>query len=254
MRRRRLIQGGATLAGLAWSHLLLGPGRAQSLPLQITWLFHSCVLFEGEGYRVLVNPFRPIGCTAGYPAPRVLADLVLISSRLFDEGAIEDLPGSPQILFRPGDYQIQGRRVQGVRMAHDNTTPRGERFGINVGWRWGLAGLEIVHLGGAAAPITREQEILLARPDLLFVPVGGGPKNYDPEGARAAIEVLRPRVVIPTMYRTAAADDRCDLVELSAFLSLYPAGSIRFLGSTSLSLTAEALPSSLQIWVFPETA
>jgi len=253
MRRRYLLRSGAVLAGLAASG---GKQvRAQAAAVQITWLHHSCVLLEGGGRRILVNPFLPMGCTAGFPVPRVLADLVLISSRLLDEGGgIEGLPGSPQILFRPGDYQIQGMRVQGVRMAHDNTTPRGERFGINVGWRWQLAGLDIVHLGGAAAPITREQEILFRQPDLLFIPVGGGPKNYDPQGAQAAIAVLQPKLVIPTMYRTPAADDQCELVDRQAFLSLYAASQIRFLEATTLSLSPEQIPAALEVWVFPETA
>ena len=258
MQRRHLIQqifrSGATLAGLGTGAFWHKSVQAQPASVQITWLHHSCVLFEGEGRRILVNPFRQLGCTAGYSAPHVLADLVLISSRLFDEGFLEGLPGSPQILFQPGDYQIQGMRVQGVRMAHDNTTPRGERFGINVGWRWTLAGLTIVHLGGAAAPMTREQEILLRQPDLLFIPVGGGPKNYDPQGAQAAITVLQPKLVIPTMYRTSAADDQCELVDRQAFLNFYPASQIRFLESTTLTLSPAQLPSGLQIWAFPETA
>ncbi len=219
------------------------PGTIEFTPgpssegLQLTWLHHSCVLFEAGGQRFLVNPFRPLGCTAGYPAPRVPADLVLLSSRLFDEGALDVVPGNPRVLFQPGDYQIDGIRVQGVRM------PRGPRFGVNVGWRWSMAGIDIVHLGGAALPITREQSILLSRPDLLLVPVGGGPKNYDPAGAKAAIEALQPKLVIPTMYRTAAAEGaQCELVPLQEFLSLFPAAAIQPAASNPLILSAQALP------------
>ncbi|MFN9735914.1 MAG: MBL fold metallo-hydrolase, partial [Microcystis sp.] len=31
--------------------------------LLVQWLGHSCFLFTGGGQRVLVNPFRAIGCT-----------------------------------------------------------------------------------------------------------------------------------------------------------------------------------------------
>lgn len=173
MKRRQLLQASAGLLGsLAVGGQRAGAQTGGSLEftpqsLQLTWLHHSCVLFEGEGKRFLVNPFRPAGCTAGYPAPSVAADLVLLSSRLLDEGALDVVPGNPRVLFQPGDYFIDGIRVQGVRM------PRGPRFGLNVGWRWRMAGIDIVHLGGALQPIGREQSILLARPDLLLVPVGG---------------------------------------------------------------------------------
>lgn len=213
--------------------------------LGLTWLNHSCVLCQGGPLQILVNPFRPIGCTAGYGTPSVPADLVLISSRLFDEGAIEVVPGNPRVLFQPGDYRIEGIRIQGVRMAHDVFTPNGDRFGINVAWRWTQQGIDIVHLGGAAAPITRDQEILLAQPDLMFVPVGGGPKNYDPEGARAAIEALSPKIVVPTMYRTEAADpEACDLVLLTEFLSLFPPAAIQQAPSDTVILSPENLPTS----------
>ena len=38
--------------------------------LTITWLGHTCFLFEGGDTKVLVNPFRQIGCTAGYRDPK----------------------------------------------------------------------------------------------------------------------------------------------------------------------------------------
>ncbi|MGQ9838287.1 MAG: MBL fold metallo-hydrolase [Cyanobacteriota bacterium] len=255
MKRRQLLQTGAGVLGSMAVGLRVGaqttpeadiapPTSLEFTPspslegVQLTWLHHSCVLFEAGGTRFLVNPFRPVGCTAGYPAPQVPADLVLLSSRLLDEGALDVVPGNPRVLFQPGDYQIDGIRIQGVRM------PRGPRFGVNVGWRWSMAGIDIVHLGGAALPITREQAILLSRPDLLLVPVGGGPKNYDPAGAKAAIEALQPKLVIPTMYRTAAADEaQCELVPLQEFLSLFPATALQPAASNPLILSAQALPS-----------
>jgi hypothetical protein len=69
--------------------------------LTVQSLGHTCFLFTGGGLRVLVNPFRPIGCTTGYRPPKVNTDLVLISSRLFDEGVVEGLPGNPTLLYEP---------------------------------------------------------------------------------------------------------------------------------------------------------
>ncbi|NJL99389.1 MAG: MBL fold metallo-hydrolase [Synechococcaceae cyanobacterium SM2_3_2] len=217
------------------------PSGEVGLGVSLTWLQHSCVLFEDPALRVLVNPFRAIGCTAGYAEPAIDADLVLISSRLFDEGYLQIVPGNPRVLLEAGDYRVDGIRFQGVRMAHDATTPQGNRFGTNVGWRWTQGGVDIVHLGGAAAPINREQSILLARPDLLLIPVGGGPKNYDPQGARAAIDALQPKLVIPTMYRTEAADDSCELGSLDAFLSLV-GGAVQQSPGNTLLVTPQSFP------------
>lgn len=211
--------------------------------LKIQWLGHTCFLFVGDGLRFLVNPFRNVGCTAGYRSPQVGADLVLISSRLLDEGDTEGLPGNPRLLFEPGAYQFRGKQIQGIRMHHDRQG--GRRFGINVAWGWTLAGIKILHLGGAAAPIATDQQILMGRPDLLFVPVGGGPKSYKPEEARQAIETLQPKLVIPTQYRTRAANpDACDILPVDEFISAMQGTPIEKVDSDSIELTPASLPKT----------
>ena len=247
MKRRRLMR--YAQAALVAS---LGTGvaaRFQSSQAQtrnslsIQWFGHTCFLFTGGGQRVLVNPFRTIGCTAKYRPPRATADLVLISSRLLDEGVVEGLPGKPKLLFEPGIYRTNGLEIQGIRTLHDRVG--GFRFGTNIAWLWKQAGIKILHLGGIASPISLEQKILMGRPDVLLVPVGGSAKAYTPEEAKAAIATLEPKVVIPTQYRTqAAAADACDLVPLDSFLSLMSGTPIRRIGEDSISLTPGGLPSS----------
>jgi L-ascorbate metabolism protein UlaG (beta-lactamase superfamily) len=247
MNRRQIIQRLSFLLGsipwaTSWAQSEFSPPVAAE-GLILTWLNHSCVLFQGGSFRILVNPFRSLGCTAGYPPPKVEVDLVLLSSRLFDEGGLDVVPGDPRVLFQSGAYQVEGITLQGVSMAHDDLTPKGQRFGTNVGWRWQQMGIDIVHLGGAAAPITREQEILLAKPDLLLIPVGGGPKNYDAPEARAAIETLQPKLVIPTMYRTEAAGPECELSSLNDFLELFPPASIQKAPANTVVLFPNNFPT-----------
>ncbi|MEO0854373.1 MAG: MBL fold metallo-hydrolase [Cyanobacteria bacterium J06648_11] len=248
MERRRFLQLASGLAGGVVAGRT-GVSWAQESGLTLTWLNHSCVLLASGGRRILVNPFRPVGCTEGYPAPDVEADLVLLSSQLLDEGSLESVPGDPRVLFEPGDFDIDGLKFKGVRMDHD--TNNGFRFGTNVAWRWTMGGVNIVHLGGAAAPITREQNILLDRPDVIFVPVGGGPKNYDAPGAIAAIEALSPKLVIPTMFRASGASESCMLASVDAFLSGMSSTPVTRLDSTQLALSPSQFESeTMRIAVF----
>ncbi|ELS04941.1 putative Zn-dependent hydrolase of beta-lactamase fold [Xenococcus sp. PCC 7305] len=224
MKRRQLIRYGGTslltAIGILGSNFS-SPIQAQSgkNSVTITYLGHTCFLFSGNGIKVLVNPFLPLGCTAGYKAPTVVADLVLISSFLLDEGAIEEVAGNPQIITNPGDYKVKNIVFKGISTPHD--LEGGRRFGQNIAWRWNQGGVNLLHLGGAAAPISLEEQILMGSPDVLLLPVGGGVKAYNPEQAMQAIEVLKPRVVIPTQYLTNAADkENCDLVAVDDFLAL----------------------------------
>jgi L-ascorbate metabolism protein UlaG (beta-lactamase superfamily) len=245
MKRRQLIQyAGASLAASMGTGIVMQgrSAQAQSSAVTIQSLGHSCFLFTGDGRRILVNPFRPIGCTAGYRAPRVGTDLVMISSRLFDEGVIEGLPGNPRILDEPGVYEFSGMQVQGIRTDHDDV--KGKRFGVNVVWRWNQGGVTILHMGGAAAPITVEQQILMGRPDIVLIPVGNGPKAYTPEEAKTAVQALSPKLIIPTQYRTQAADaSACDILPLDNFLSLMSGTPVERVGD-SLAVSKSNLPSS----------
>jgi L-ascorbate metabolism protein UlaG (beta-lactamase superfamily) len=216
--------------------------QAQNAGVTIQWLGHMSFLFTGDGRKILTNPFRPIGCTANYRAPNVNADLVMISSSLFDEGYLQNLPGDPRILAEPGTYNINTLQVQGIQVSHDREG--GRRFGENVIWKWNQGGLTLVHMGGAAAPIEVEQQILIGRPDVLMVPVGGGPKAYTAEEAVQAIQTLRPKIIIPTQYLTQAADrENCDITELEDFLKLMPGTPVSRASGDTVSLQPSGLPA-----------
>lgn len=245
MKRRQLLHyASATFASTLGLGLASGyqASKAQSSGVTITALGHTCFLFSGGGQRVLVNPFKAIGCTQGYAEPSVGADLVLLSSRLFDEGFLGDRYANTQVIDEPGDYTVSGIAIQGVSMPHDRLS--GRRFGNNIAWVWNQGGVNIVHLGGAAASLAVEDKILIGRPDVLLVPVGGGPKAYTPEEAVEAITALSPKVVIPTHYRTQAADaESCDIVGVDEFTKLM-AGTPTTQGDNTLSISPGSLPSS----------
>ncbi|MGL5082913.1 MAG: MBL fold metallo-hydrolase [Microcoleaceae cyanobacterium] len=254
MKRRRFIHLAQTGALSVFTTVLatsLTPSwRARSLrataqgsnsALNIQWLGHTCFLFTGGGLRILVNPFRPIGCTAGYRNPKVNTDLVLISSRLLDEGSVDAFPGNPSLLYEPGVYQFEDTKVQGIRTIKDRK--QGRQFGTNVAWLWNQAEIKILHLGGLAGSIDLEERILIGRPDVLFVPVGGGPKSYTPEEAKQAISILKPKVIVPTHYKTAASDPKtCDLAPLDDFLSVMQGTPVQPVGKDTLVLNRNQLP------------
>ncbi len=213
--------------------------------LSVQWLGHTCFLFTGSDRTVLVNPFRPIGCTQGYRPPKANPDFVLITSRLLDEGVTESLTGNFKLLFEPGLYQFLGKQLNGIGMEKDRGTG-GRKLSPNIAWRWVQGGIDILHLGGVASPITLEQKILMVRPDLLLLPVGGGVKSYNPEEAKQVFLTLNPKMVIPMHYRTQAADaNTCDLVAVNEFLGLMENQKnviIRRSDSDNITINAANLP------------
>ncbi|HBQ99104.1 MAG TPA: Zn-dependent hydrolase, partial [Cyanobacteria bacterium UBA11691] len=91
---------------------------------------------------------------------------------------------------------------------------------------------------------TVEQKILIGRPDVVFIPVGGGPKAYSPEEAKAALEILKAKIVIPTHYQTQQADPQvCDLARVDEFLALMNGTTVQRIAGDLLTLQANSLPN-----------
>ena len=240
MKRRQLIRyGGVGLAtaiasGMMRSQSSFAQDANSSESLTIQYLGHTCFLFTGSGLTVLVNPYESAGCTAGYTLPDIEPDVVLTSSFLLDEGAIDAVAGDPQVFSDRGTHTIQNLKFQGFSTPHDREG--GRRFGNNVAWRWTQGGVDILHLGGAAAPLATEDKILLSGTDVLLTPVGGGMKAYNPEEARQAVKVLNPKMVIPTHYRTSASNkESCDLASVDEFLTLVQDLEVSQVGSDRLT-------------------
>ena len=223
MKRRQLIRyGGMGMATALASGLIFRPNQAIAQAtngVTVQYLGHTCFLFTGDGIKILVNPYQTVGCTAGYVLGDLQPDVVLVSSFLLDEGAVETVKGNPRVISKRGSYDFGGVKFQGFSLAHDRED--GRRFGNNIAWRWTQGGVDILHLGGAAGELATEDKILLGGTDILLTPVGGGMKAYNAREARKIVKVLNPKMVIPTHYRTAAASkENCDLTTVDEFLGL----------------------------------
>ena len=223
---------GRAILSLAASTMLAGfSGTAvQAAGVSITSYGHSALLIRGGGQSVLVNPFRAVGCAAGLAEPRVSANVTLVSSELPDEGA---RIGGGTYLSKPGSYRVGGMDLEGFSAPHDRMG--GRRFGNATIWRWQQGGLNFAHLGGTAAPLSGEDRVLLGRPDVLIIGVGGGGKVYDGEEAAEVVKQLNPRRVIPVQYVNGEAPSGCDQGGVQPFLDAMGGTQVRQVGP-SLSL------------------
>ena len=230
----------AALGGLALSLTATGLPALANGGVTITSYGHSALLIQGGGASVLINPFRAVGCATGLAEPRVNANVILASSRLFDEGAAV---ASGTMLSSPGSYRLAGLRIEGIAVAHDRFG--GRRFGKATLWRWKQGGLEFAHLGGTAAPLSAEDQVLLGKPDVLIVGVGGGAKVYDGTEAAAVVRQLAPRRVIPVQYVSGPTPKTCDQTSVEPFLKAMAGTPVKRVGRV-LSLPGK-LGNSLQI-------
>jgi len=218
-----------TLA-LSTALLAAGPALAGS-GVTITSYGHSALLISGGGASVLINPFKAVACATGLAEPRVSATVVLASSRLLDEGAPV---ARGKMLVDPGSYKVGGLAIEGIAGPHDRVG--GRRFGQSTLWRWKQGGLDIAHLGGTAARLSPSDKVMLGRPDVLIIGVGGGAKVYTGAEAAEVVRELQPRRVIPVQYVSGKTTPKdCDQTSVQPFLDAMAGTPVKRTGR-SLSL------------------
>ena len=239
----RLLSHLTLSAALVAGSTLAGPSAIAGGGVSITSYGHSALLIKGGGKTVLINPFKAVGCAAGLAEPRVSADVILASSTLRDEGANV---ARGKLLVKPGSYRVAGLQIEGIAAPHDRFG--GRRFGQATLWRWKQGGLEIAHLGGTAGSLGPSDRVLLGRPDVLIIGVGGGAKVYDGAEAAEVVRELQPRRVIPVQYVSGRKPPKdCDQGGVEPFLKAMAGTKVNRPG-TSLNLPGK-LGDSLVIEV-----
>jgi L-ascorbate metabolism protein UlaG (beta-lactamase superfamily) len=205
---------------LAAAAVALPLAASANTGVTITSYGHSALLIQGGGAKVLVNPFKAVACASGLAEPRVSANVILASSLLLDEGAPV---AKGKFLSQPGSYRLAGLKIEGISAPHDRFG--GRRFGQATLWRWNQGGLSFAHLGGTAAQLSPEDRVLLGKPDVLIVGVGGGAKVYD--GAEAAAVV---RELAPKRYVSGKTPANCDQSSVEPFLEAMKGTSVKRVG------------------------
>jgi L-ascorbate metabolism protein UlaG (beta-lactamase superfamily) len=143
---------------------------------------------------------------------------------------VEAVTGQPRVLRGPGEYEIGGALIWGVR-----TKPRNTVYVIQ------LEDLTVCHLGDlASAPLTAEELTRIKDSDVLLVPVGGH-CTINATQAAEVVSQIEPKVIVPMHYATEQTRGHVELDDVDRFC--------RELGATDtsprarLSLTASTLPS-----------
>ncbi len=190
----------------AKTHITRSGGSA--IAMHVRWFGQAAFLLTHGDHRVLVDPFGPMpalaqrGMRFDYPPiRRVRADLVLVTHEHGDHNAVDAAEGEPRVVrSTAGTFETAVGTLTAIASEHDDAA--GTRRGPNTIFAFTFGGLSVCHFGDFGQEALRDaQARAIGRPDLLFLPVGGGP-TIDGERAHDIVQRLAPRWVVPMHYRT----------------------------------------------------
>ena len=141
----------------------------------------------------------PFGKNIGLTPPRFKSDIALITHAHPDHDNSETIQGEPLVIDGPGEYEVKGIGIRGIKTFHDTTL--GKERGVNTAYVIDTEDIKICHLGDFGEEKLREETIEeIGGVDILMVPVGG---IYTVDGKAAAVVAgqIEPRVVIPMHYK-----------------------------------------------------
>ena len=130
------------------------------------------------------------------------ADLLLVTHEHADHNGVEAIGGDPAILRSTAGTlesplgEVVGDRLRARRGGRHRSAGR-----TRSSCSRSTACASATWATSARAALREEQAAAIGEVDLLFVPVGGGP-TIGAEQARAIVERLQPRWVVPMHYRT----------------------------------------------------
>ncbi len=209
--------------------------------MEITWLGHSCFRLRSREGAVVTDPCDK---STGYSIGRPTADIVTVSHDDPAHSNVGAVAGSPRIVQGPGEFEIAGVLIIGVRTSRDGPVANGRTS--NTAYVFEMENMRICHLGDLGQVPTAEQAEELSRVDILLVPVGGGGAMSASEAVET-VSLLEPKLVIPMHYKTKVA--KGDLEPLDRFLKEIGAPGANDERQPKLSVTKSTLAQETKVQV-----
>ncbi len=209
------------------------------MPVEITWLGHSCFRLRDRTATVVTDPY---GKDLGLNLVRVRADIVTVSHDAEDHNYVKGVKGDFQVLTGPGEYEVSSVFVTGLELRGDRKKKEAASRPRNTVFLFEFDDLTICHLGDLSIVPTQAQvEEALGEVDVLLIPVGGG-ESLTASQASEVVSLLEPHIVIPMHYHFPNCTAQLDPV--SKFLK--EMGLDKVLPQEVLKVSRSGLPDETQ--------
>ena len=219
------------------------------MSLKITWLGHAAFLLQTETLRVLLDPYRApdVGTYLPIDTP---ADVVLVSHlnpkyHSHWEAAV----GNPMRLngldlsMMPEGIEAHGVRFRAVQVWESPARD----VPVSMPY-FTMGGVSVCHSGDLGHGLTADEVGPIKGVDV-FLAVAGGPPTVPVLDLKAAIDLIRPKIVIPMHYQNGKIN--LNLRPVDDLLALFDPAQIDHHPSSELEVSPSTLPAETRVVVLP---
>jgi L-ascorbate metabolism protein UlaG (beta-lactamase superfamily) len=207
--------------------------------VELSWLGHACFRLRGRDVTILTDPYESEGL--GYPPLALRANVVTISNDHPHHAGLSGIEGRPKVLRGPGEYEIGGALIWGVRTVAPTDGVASGSPARNTAFIIQLEELTVCHLGDLArAPLSPEELTRIKDADVLLVPVGGNCTINASQAAEVVAQV-EPKLIVPMHYATDETRGQIVLDEVERFCK--ELGATEAAPRPRLSITPTSLPA-----------
>jgi len=219
------------------------------MSLKITWLGHAAFLLQTDTVRVMLDPYRAPDAGTYLPID-ARADVVLVSHlnpkyHSHWEAALGDPVRLNGLDFAhaPGGVEAHGIRFRAVPVWESPARD----VPVSMPY-FTLGGVSVCHSGDLGHALTPAEAAPIRGVDV-FLAVAGGPPTVPIADMKVAIDLIRPRIVIPMHYGNGKIN--LNLRPVDDLLALFDPAQVVHHPTSTLEVSPETLPSEMQVVVLP---
>jgi L-ascorbate metabolism protein UlaG (beta-lactamase superfamily) len=219
--------------------------------IKIKWLAHASFLIEGEGLRIITDPYDPQEINV--PPVTEPADVVIRSSDDDEAHCFVDTIPPGFDLITATDIVETGATAKGLAVTaiwSQESLVHKDIPRDNAMYRFTLDGINISHMGDVGNFLTESQLTALVGTDVLLA-LAGGPPTIELDELYKVIRAVKPRVVIPMHYRIPGP--KFFMLPVTELTGYFPDESIEWFDSSEIDLSRDTLPQETRIYVLQPT-
>jgi L-ascorbate metabolism protein UlaG (beta-lactamase superfamily) len=220
--------------------------------MKIKWLAHASFLIEGDGLRIITDPYEP-NEVMNLPPITEPADIVIRSSNDDEAHCFVDTIPAGFELITATDIVGSGATAKGIAFRSiwsEESHIHKEVVRDNAMYRFPVEGIDITHLGDVGNALTDEQLEALRGTDILLA-LAGGPPTIELDDLHEVIASIQPKVVIPMHYRIPGP--RFFMLPVTEFTSHYADDKVIWSTSSEAEFSKDSLPDETHILVLKPT-